>query len=95
MTEEMIGQEVPIRTKAAEIPISGAIGDDGLMSVAFLDDTTLAVLPSAGGALLRFTLDPEELQKLGSERALRGFTETECDIYGLKPSPTLEGIKGG
>lgn len=81
------------RALAAEIPVDGAIGNSGLMGVTFLDDSTLIVLPSSGETLLRFTLDPDELLRLLSDRALRGFTEAECRTYGLDPCPSLEDIR--
>ena len=65
--------------------------DDYLVDVEFLDSDHLMAMPFLDfGPALVFSLDPEELVAIARSRVSRGFTETECETYGLDPCPSLE-----
>lgn len=86
--------DLETRALAAEIPVLGSIGT-ALSGVAFIDDETLVVAPQAGGPLLRFTLDTQELVDMAFESLNRPFSSDECATYDIDPCPSLEEMKSG
>jgi WD40 repeat protein len=71
--------DVAERRLAHEFPV----GDTEVQGVAFVGEHHLAVATNRDGIDV-YTLDPEELAELTRASLSRGFTQTECDRYGLE-----------
>ena len=67
-------------------------GGREVQGVAFIDDRQLAVTPQ-GGDLLIMAVEPVELADTVRASLTRGFTDTECNTYGIDPCPTLEEMR--
>jgi hypothetical protein len=55
--------------------------DDGAKALAFIEGDRHLMATTASGPIRIFTLDDTELIDIGRNRLVRGFTDTECDLY--------------
>ena len=70
--------------------------DQEIISVAFIDDDTLLVIPTFSSSMSVITIDPDALAVVARSRVTRAFTEVECLTYAIDPCPTtLEELRGG
>lgn len=70
--------------------------DDRVQAVAFADEDDHLLVSVAGGPLAIYSLNIDELLAIAGDRLVRGFNETECDVYFPDlPCPTLEEIRSG
>ena len=63
--------------------------------VAFVDDSSIAVLLGDQGNLILLTIDEAELLSIARDSLTRGFTAAECDRFNFAECPTLEEMTRG